>query len=177
MAFFIETRGLSNQQIAELIRSTNLYSITHLSLSENETNEENSMFLEHLKSPMIRICLQRILNSVNNKSIDLTQVSNQFYNQYVSDLLHELLHGSDELNQNLFFQQIKEQLKKNKDLSDRIYRQMVKEKLITIDTKVKIDTDKKKLTMITNHVNKILNNKEDRAKQSQLVEVLNKTDM
>ncbi|UJR27919.1 hypothetical protein I4U23_009179 [Adineta vaga] len=177
MTFFIATRDLSEQQIQELIKSTNLYLKTHLSLPENVTKEQSLMLLEHLKLPIIRICLQRILNSVHGKSVDLTKVSNEFYKQTMADLLHELLHGSDEFNQSLLFQQVKEQLKKNKDLSDRIYRQMIKEKLITIDTKIKIDTDKKKLTMITNHVNKILNNKEDRAKQSQLVEILNKTEI
>ena len=171
------TRDFNEQQIQELIQSTNLYSITRLSLPENITTEQCSTFIEHLKNTIIRICLQRILNSVNKKSIDLSHVSNEFYNQYINDLLNELLHGSDELNQNLFFQQVNQQLKKNKDLSDRIYRQMVKEKLIILDTKIKIDTNKKKLYVITNNINKILNNKDDRAKQSQLIEALNKTDM
>lgn len=177
LTFFMETRSFNEQKIYDLVKSTNLYSITRVSLPENLTKDECLTYLEQMKSPVIRICLQRILNSVQDKSIDLAKVSNQFYNQYLLDLFDELLQGSDELNEHLILEQVKEQLKKNKDLTDKIYRQMVKEKLITIDNKVKLDTEKKKLSLITNDIKKILNNKEDRTKASQLIDVLNKTDL
>ncbi|CAF1322126.1 unnamed protein product [Adineta steineri] len=177
MAYFIETSNLSEQNIQELAKSTKLYSIVDISLSDKATKDEYSIFLEQLKSPFIRICIQRILNSVNENTIDLSKVSNEFYKQYINDLLHELIYGSEEFNRNLLFHQVQEQLKKNKDLVDKIYRQMLKEKLINIDTKIKIDTDKKKVSIISNDINRILNNKEDRAQQSKLIELFNKIDV
>ena len=177
LTFFMETRDFNEQKIHDIIKSTNLYSITRISLPESLTKDECSTYLEQVKLPVIRICLQRILNSVQGKSIDLSKVSNQFYKQYLFDLFDELLHGSDGFNKHLILEQVKEQLKKNKDLTDKIYRQMAKEKLITIDNKMKLDKKRKKLSLITNDIKKILNSKEDRAKTSQLVEMLNKTDL
>ena len=130
MAYFIETRNLSEHDIQELSKSTNLYSITRMPLIDEATKDECSIFLEHLKAPFIRICIQRILNLIKENTIDLNKISNQFYNERVIDLLGELIHGSEEFNQSLVFHQVKEQLKKNKELPDKLYRQMLKEKLI-----------------------------------------------
>ncbi len=54
---------------------------------------------------------------------------------------------------------------------------MLKEKLIQIDTKAKIDTDKKKISMIIDGINRILSNENDRIKQEQLMELFNRIDV
>lgn len=177
MAYFVETRNLTEQDIQELSKSASLYSIIHMPLGEKASKDDCSVFLEHLKAPFIRICLQRILNIIEENTIDLNKVSNQFYNECIIDLLGELIRGSEEFNRNLVFHQVKEKLKKNKELSDKLYRQMLKEKLINIDMKIKIDTEKKKVTMIINEINRILMNKEDRIKKIQLVDLFDKIDM
>jgi hypothetical protein len=177
MAYFIETRHLTEQDIEELSKSANLYSMTSLPPLENATKDECSIYLEHFKGPFIRICIQRILNLIQENPIHLNKVSNQFYNERIIDLLNELIHGSEELNGKLLFHQVKEQLKKNKDLSDKLYRQMLKEKFIHMDTKIKIDTEKKKISMIINEVNRIINNKDDRIKKIQLMELFDRIDM
>ncbi len=178
MAYFIETRNLSEQDIHELSKAVDLYSIAHIPLAEEATKNECSDFLEHLQAPFIRICIQRILNLINQENtIDLDKVSNKFYNERIIHLFNELIYGSDEFNRNLLFHQIKELLKKNKELPDKLYRQMLKEKLIQIDTKVKIDTDKKKVSMINDGINRILSNENDRIKQEQLMELFNRIDM
>jgi len=178
MAYFIETRNLNEQDIHELSKAVDLYSIAHIPLSEETTKDECSTFLEHLKAPFIRICIQRILNLINQENmIDLDRVSNKFYNERIIDLFNELIHGSDEFNKNLLFHKIKEQLKKNKQLPDKLYRQMLKEKLIQIDTKIKIDTDKKKVSMIIDEINRFLINKQDRIKQEQLIELFGRINM
>lgn len=178
MAYFIETRNLSEQDIQELSKAVNLYSIAQLSLPEVATMVEYSTFLEQLKHPFLRLCTQRILNLINeDKMIDLDKVSNKFYNERIIDLFNELIHGSEDFNQNLLFHQVKEQLMKNKQLPDKLYRQMLKEKLIQIDTKVKVDTDKKKLSMIIDGINRILMREKDRIKQEQLIDLFDRTDM
>jgi hypothetical protein len=178
MAYFIETRNLTEQTIHELSKAADLYSIAHISLAEGATKDEYSTFLEHLKAPFIRICMQRIFSLINQENlINLDKVSNKFYNERIIDLLNELIHGSNEFNRNLLFRQIKEQLKKNKELPDKLYRQMLKDKLIHIDTKVKVDTDKKKFSMIINEINRILDNEEEPMKQEQLVKLFDRIDM
>jgi len=178
MAYFIETRNLNEQDIHELSKAVDLYSIAHIYLSEEAAKNECSTFLEHLKAPFIGICIQRILNLTNQENaIELDKVSNKFYKECITDLFNELIHGSDEFNRNLLIRQTKEQLKKNKELTDKLYRQMLKEKLIQIDTKVKIDTDKKKVSMINDGINRILSNENDRIKQEQLMELFNRIDM
>ncbi|CAF2849900.1 unnamed protein product [Rotaria sp. Silwood2] len=178
MAYFVETRNLSKIDIHELSKAADLYSIVHINLAEEANNDECLTFLEHLKAPFIRICIQRILNLIKqDNTINLTKVSNKFYNERIIDLLNELIYGSDEFNRNLFFHQIKKYLKKNKDLPDKLYRQMLKEKLIHIDTKIKIDTDKKKISTIINEINQILINVDDRIKQEQLVDLFDRIDM
>ncbi|CAF5220374.1 unnamed protein product, partial [Rotaria magnacalcarata] len=142
------------------------------------TNDECSAFLENLKTPLIRRCIQRILTLINqDKTIDLDKVSSKFYNERIIDLLNDLFHGSDELNRNLVFHQIKKELKKNKELPDKLYRQMLKEKLIPIDTRTKIDTDKKKVSIIIHETNQIFNNIDDRLKQEQLVDFFDRLDI
>jgi hypothetical protein len=178
MAYFIETRHLSEEAIHELSKAVDLYSIAHIPLAKEATKDECSTFLEHLKAPFIRICMQRIISLMNQENTNhLDKVSNKFYNERIIDLLNELIHGSDEFNQNVLFHQIKEQLKKTKDLPDKLYRQMLKDKLIQIDIKVKIDTDKKKVSMIINEIKRILDNKEEYVKQGQLVELFDRIDM
>jgi hypothetical protein len=175
MAYFIETRNLSDRDIHELSKAVDLYSIAHILLSDTATQDECSTFLEHLKGPFIRRCIGRILNSINQENtIDLNRVSSKFYNQRIIELFNELIHGSEELNRNLLFQQIQEQLKKNKELPDKLYRQMLKEKLMQIDTKVKIDTNKKKMSMIIDGIDRILSNGKDRIKQEQLMELFDR---
>ncbi|CAF3429043.1 unnamed protein product [Rotaria sp. Silwood1] len=178
MAYFIETRNLSKVDIHELSKAADLYSIVHINLGEEANIDEYSTFLEYLKAPFIRICIQRILNLIKqDNTINLDKVSNKFYNERIIDLLNELIYGSDEFNRNLFFQQIKKYLKKNKELPDKLYRQMLKEKFIHIDAKIKIDTDKKKISTIINEINQILINVEDRIKQEQLVDLFDRIDM
>ncbi|CAF1131963.1 unnamed protein product [Rotaria sordida] len=159
MAYFVETRNLSKPDIHELSKAADLYSIIHINLTEKATIDECSTFLEHLKAPFIRICIQRILDLIKqDNTINLDKVSNKFYNERIIDLINELIYGSDEFNRNLFIHQIKKHLKKNKELPDKLYRQMLKEKFIHIDTKIKIDTDKKKVSTIINEINRILIN-------------------
>jgi hypothetical protein len=178
MAYFVETHNLSEQKIHQLAEAVEVYSIAHIPLSEEATKDECSIFLEHLKGPFVRQCIQRILNSINQKnSIDLNKVSNRFYNERIVDLINELIHGSNELNQNLLFHQIKKQLKKNKDLPDKLYRQMLKGKSIQIDTKMKIDTDKKKITLINDGINRIFNDEKEQNKQKELIELFDRIDM
>jgi hypothetical protein len=178
MAYFIETHNLSEQKIHQLSEAVEIYSIAHIHLSEEATKDECSTFLEHLKGPFVRKCIQRILNSINQENpIDLNKISNRFYNERIVDLINELIHGSDELNQNLLFHQIKEKLKKTKDLPDKLYRQMLKGKFIQIDTKMKIDTDKKKVTSINDGINRIFNNEKEQIKQKELIELFDRMDM
>ena len=178
MAYFVETRNLNEKSIYELSKATDLYSIARIPLTENATKDECLTFLEHLKAPFIRVCMQRILNLINQEnSTPLDEVSKEFYNEMILKLLDELIHGSDKLNRNSLSRQIKEQLKKNKELPDKLYRQMLKDKLIQIDPKVKIDTDKKKVSIIINGINRILNNEEELIKQKQLVELFDRIDM
>ncbi|CAF0878189.1 unnamed protein product [Rotaria sordida] len=159
MAYFVETRNLSKPDIHELSKAADLYSIIHINLTEKATIDECSTFLEHLKAPFIRICIQRILDLIKqDNTINLDKVSNKFYNERIIDLINELIYGSDEFNRNLFIHQIKKHLKKNKELPDKLYRQMLREKFIHIDTKIKIDTDKKKVSTIINEINQILIN-------------------
>jgi hypothetical protein len=54
---------------------------------------------------------------------------------------------------------------------------MLKEKLIQIDTKIKIDTDKKKVSIIIDEINRILINKQNRIKQEQLMELFDRINM
>ncbi|CAF3986630.1 unnamed protein product [Rotaria sordida] len=178
MAYFVETRNLSKPNIHELSKAADLYSIIHINLTEKATIDECSTFLEHLKAPFIRICIQRILDLIKqDNTINLDKVSNKFYNERIIDLINELIYGSDEFNRNLFIHQIKKHLKKNKELPDKLYRQMLKEKFIHIDTKIKIDTDKKKVSTIINEINQILINVEDRIKQEHLVDLFDRIDV
>lgn len=166
MAYFIEGRNLRPEDVRELANAVHLYSIAPISLAEDATIEQCSTFLEHLKAPLIGKCIQRIFNAVYREhTIDLTRISSQFYQQQIRDLFDELIHGSDQLNGTLLVHQIKEQLKKTKDLPDKLYRQMFKEKLLSIDAKTKIDTDKKKVTVVNEAINRILNNEKDQQKQ------------
>ncbi|CAM4763528.1 unnamed protein product [Rotaria magnacalcarata] len=178
MAYFIETHNLDKADIYKLSEAADLYSIVRVNLSAEATNDECSAFLENLKTPLIRRCIQRILTLINqDKTIDLDKVSSKFYNERIIDLLNDLFHGSDELNRNLVFHQIKKELKKNKELPDKLYRQMLKEKLIPIDTRTKIDTDKKKVSIIIHETNQIFNNIDDRLKQEQLVDFFDRLDI
>ncbi|CAF0850652.1 unnamed protein product [Rotaria sordida] len=178
MAYFVETRNLSKPDIHELSKAADLYSIIHINLTEKATIDECSTFLEHLKAPFIRICIQRILDLIKqDNTINLDKVSNKFYNERIIDLINELIYGSDEFNRNLFIHQIKKHLKKNKELPDKLYRQMLREKFIHIDTKIKIDTDKKKVSTIINEINQILINVEDRIKQEHLVDLFDRIDV
>ncbi|CAF5040025.1 unnamed protein product, partial [Rotaria magnacalcarata] len=178
MAYFIETHNLDKADIYKLSEAADLYSIVRVNLSAEATNDECSAFLENLKTPLIRRCIQRILTLINqDKTIDLDKVSSKFYNERIIDLLNDLFHGSDEFNRNLVFHQIKKELKKNKELPDKLYRQMLKEKLIPIDTRTKIDTDKKKVSIIIHETNQIFNNIDDRLKQEQLVDFFDRLDI
>lgn len=178
MAYFIEIRNLSKQDIHALCKAADLYSIVHIQLNEESTPDQYSDFLEHLKAPFIRICSERIFNLITHDStINLNDVSGKFYNQRVADLLNELIHGSDEMNRNLILQKIKKQINKDKGLLDKIYRQMLKEKLIPIDTKSKNETEKKKVSKIMHEINQILTNADDRIKQEQSVALLERMDM
>lgn len=178
MAYFTESRNLNDTDIHELSRSVELYSIAHIPLSEKATKVEYSTFLEQLKTPFLRLCTQRIINLLNqDNTIDLDKVSSKFYHERIIDLFNELIHGSDEFNQDFVFHQIKEQLRKTKDLPDKLYRQMLKEKLILLDTKSKIDTDKKKISMIIDGINRILMNEKDRRKQEQLIDLFDRVNV
>lgn len=178
MAYFVEIRNLSQTDIYELSIAADLYSIVHINLPKEATNDTYSAFLEHLKSPFIRRCMQRILYLINHdNTIDLNKVSSKFYNERIVELFNQLIYGSDELNRRLIFQEIKKQLKKTKDLPDKLYRQMLKEKMISIDTKTKIDTDKKKISKIIHEINQIFNNTKDRLKQQKIIELFDKLDM
>ncbi|CAF4864658.1 unnamed protein product, partial [Rotaria socialis] len=164
--------------IYKLSKAADLYSIVRVNLPAEATNDECSAFLDNLKAPLIRRCIQRILTLTNqDKTIDLDKVSSKFYNERIIDLLNDLIHGSDELNRNLILYQIKKELKKNKELPDKLYRQMLKEKLIPIETKTKIDTDKKKISIIIHETNQIFNNIDDRLKQEQFVDFFDQLDI
>jgi hypothetical protein len=178
MAYFIETHNLSEQKIHELAEAVELYSIAHIPHSAEATKDECSTYLEHLKGPFVRQCIQRILNSMDQENpIDLNKVSNRFYNECIVDLINELIGGSDELNKNLLFHQIKKQLTKTKDLPDKLYRQMLKGKSIQIDAKMKIDTDKKKMALINDGINRIFNDKKEQNKQKELIELFDRINM
>ncbi|CAM4912460.1 unnamed protein product [Rotaria socialis] len=178
MAYFIETHNLNKADIYKLSKAADLYSIVRVNLPAEATNDECSAFLDNLKAPLIRRCIQRILTLTNqDKTIDLDKVSSKFYNERIIDLLNDLIHGSDELNRNLILYQIKKELKKNKELPDKLYRQMLKEKLIPIETKTKIDTDKKKISIIIHETNQIFNNIDDRLKQEQFVDFFDQLDI
>lgn len=178
MAYFIETRNLTRENIQQLAKAVQVYSIASIALSEEATNEECSTFLEQLKAPLIGKCIQRILHAVyDEKTVDLNKISHEFYQQEIRHLLDELINGSDQLNSDLLVQQVKERLKKTKDLPDKLYRQMFKEKFISIDIKTKIDTDKKKAAVITDAINRILNKDKDTKQQKQLIELFEKIDV
>lgn len=154
------------------------YSIGHLPLSEDMTADDRATFLEHFQGPFLRLCLQRILQRNSHElNFDLKRVSSDFYQEQIVQMFHELTDGSDELNQNLLLRQLKTHLKKNKELPDKLYRQMVKEKLISPDQPMKIDNDKKKIALIIKESHVILNNDQDRQKQEQFVQLLDKADM
>ena len=177
MAYFIETRSLTQGEIHQLAKAVQLYSIALISLPEEATNEQCSTFLEQLKAPLIGKCIQRILHAVyHENTVDLSKVSYKFYQQEIRHLLDELIHGSDQLNSDLLVQQVKERLKKTKELPDKLYRQMLKDKFIAIDTKTKIDTDKKKVAVITDAINRILNKDKDAKQQKQLMELFERVD-
>ena len=178
MAYFIETHNLSEANIRELSSAAKLYSIAHIPLAEKATKTEYSTFLEYLKAPFVRLCIQRILSLINeDNTIDLNYISNKFYNEQIIKQLNELIHGSDEFNRNVIFYQVKKQLKKDKKLLDKFYREMLKEKLIPIDNKIKIDKDKIKISKMINEIHRILANENDRRQQERLVEIFNRIDM
>ena len=178
MAYFVEARNLRPEDVHELAKAVHLYSIAPISVPDDATSEQRSTFLEHLKAPLLGKCIQRILNAVYREhAIDLNKVSSQFYQQQIRDLFDELLHGSDQFNGTLLVHQIKERLKKTKDLPDKLYRQMFKEKLISIDAKTKIDTDKKKVAVVNEAIHRILNNEKDLQQQKQLIELFERADV
>ena len=177
-AYFIATLNISNRILCDLSKAIDFYSIAHLPLSEEMTADDRASFLEHFKGPFLRLCLQKILHRIaHDPNFDLQRVSHDFYQAQVVQMFEELTDGSDALNQNLLLHQIKTQLKKNKELPDKLFRQMVKDKLISTDQQIKIDSDKKKIALIIQESHVILNNDQDRQKQEQLVELLDKADM
>ena len=178
MAYFIETRTLTESDLRALSKGMNLYSLVHQSLPEAVTGDTRTSFLEQVQSPIVRLCMQRVLSRIQEEStLDLNRVSKQFYNEQVLDMLHDLMQGSDEFNRQFLVHQMKEQLKKNKELPEKLYRQMLKEKWLLTDPKTKKDTEKTKITAIVHSTNGILNDNEDRKKQEQLVDLLAKDDV
>lgn len=177
MAYFIETRELAEHDVQRLASSAQLYSLVALPLPENGTQDDYSTFVEQLKAPVLRVCLQRILNEVQEHGTNLKTTPSQFYNQCVRNLLDELRQGSEEFNRSALFRQMNEKLKKNKDMIDRVYRQMLKEKLISVDAKVKTDTEKKKLAVIINVTEKLFDSSADRTKQAAAIAALEKNNM
>lgn len=154
------------------------YSLAHLSVPEDMTADDRAAFLEQFKGPLLRLCLTRILNQItHDPSFDVSRLSTQFYQEQILRIFHELNHGSDQFNQQFLLQQLKSQLKRNKELPDKLYRQMIKEKMISPDQQMKIDTDKKKIALIVKESNVILNNDQDPQKQEQLIELLDKSNM
>ena len=178
MAYFIETRSLTESDLRALSAGMNLYSMVHPPLPEEFTSDVRTSFLDQVQGPFVRLCMQRILSRINEEAtLDLSRVSKEFYNEQVLDMLHDLLQGSDEFNQSFLVHQMKEQLRKTKDLTEKLYRQMLKEKWLLSDPKTKQDTEKKKMTAIVHGTKAILNDNEDRKKQEQLVELLAKGDV
>jgi hemerythrin superfamily protein len=178
MAYFIETLSLNESDLRALSTGMNQYSIVHQTLPEVLTSDARTSFLEQVQSPFVRLCMQRVLSRIQEESTwDLNRVSKQFYAEQVLDMFHDLMRGSDEFNRHFLVHQMKEQLKKNKELPEKLYRQMVKEKWLRTDPKTKQDTEKKKIIAIVHSTNDILKDNEDRQKQEQLVGLLAKDDV
>jgi len=171
MAYFIETHRLTKEQICELSKSINLYSIAKIPLSEQPTSEECTEFLERLKLPFVRMCIKRSLETITNMP------THDFYRECIENLLNELIHGSDEFNRSFLNNLTREQVKQSKELSEKIYRLMLKEKLIQLDGKTKIDTNKKKTSIVIDGINRILSQENDPIKQNQLIGIFERVDL
>ena len=175
MSYFVVTHQLPEQNLEKLARAMDLYSVARLTFTEGTTSDS---FLDQLKGPIVRRCIQRILDQLErNPTLDLNGLSSPFYQQHIVDLIDELIHGSHDFNRKVVLRDMRAQLRRNKDLPEKIYRQMVKEKFIAPDSKVAKGTASKKIALIANVTHEILNNGNERSRQGALLELLNRTDV
>jgi hypothetical protein len=178
MAYTIEIRTFNDDHLHQLSNAFEMFTTIHVPFADNKMTDARTTFIEQCQQPFVRLCLQHILHYVEQHiTFDINRISNEFYHQHVARLLHELIHGSDSFHRRYLIHQIREQCNQKKDLPDRLYRMMAKEKLLSIEQESKHNTDKKKISIILNCMQTILTADDDRMRQMQLIDVFNKTDM
>jgi hypothetical protein len=169
---------LTDDDLHQLSEAVDLYSVIHSPLSDRLDDQHRTTFLAHVKAPFLRLCLQRILKYFEQQiDFDAQTISDQFFQQHIIDMIQELIGGSERLNQTAFLHQLKLQLKKNKDLPERVYRQMVKDKLIALEPAVRKEKKGGKVRKILQRTKEILNNDGDRVGQHQLVHMMSNAAM
>ena len=178
MSYFVATRQLTEQNIEELATAMELYSVARVPVTKGMISDERDSVLEQLKGPIVRRCIQRILEQLErNTTMDLNSLPSQFYQQQILGLIDELIHGSDDFNRKVVLRDMREQLRGKKDLPEKLYRQMVKEKFVAPDLKTAKDTPSKKVALMVNVTHEILNNGNERSKQGTVMELLNRMDV
>ncbi|CAF1305963.1 unnamed protein product, partial [Didymodactylos carnosus] len=175
ISYFIETQNMKDDDIKELAKGAELYNIMKTILNDDATKEQMNEYLDNFKAFFLNEAFKNVIQQTLVDDIDLTTVKGTFYNDHVRQLLNNIMRGTDYFNRKLVLRKTKHQLKRNKELPDKLFRQFIRNKYIRQDPKSKIDTNKKKTNAILSALQVLIT--ENKTITEELVNLLSKAEV